>query len=286
MTNNSKWLAALFMVAALAACGGGGGSGGAGGVQPLVLTEPPVTGAPTAVLTASQQTAVDLVAAAKAGAAAVEKVDGFSSLPLGVQVTPPAGVMTTTPIMCHGGGSAQLTQNSASSSTTTVGDSARVVFSGCVEQGFMTSGTVNLTLTRYVNDNNLTALFSAIDLVTNAGGMSRGPFSFTGQIDYNFGAITFSYGIDGVTVVGNGTLSRDGNSITIMAATTRNNLGSGFGEVRLTGWTFNRATGRPSTGTATWTGAAGNSATTTVANDGYHVSITINGVVTNFTVPF
>jgi hypothetical protein len=282
-----KRLAATLTAALMTACGGGGG--GSSPVTPPAAQPaglPPLTGSPTTTLAASSQTAGDLATAAKAGAAAIDKVDGFSSLPLGVQVSPPSAVVTTDTFPCSSGGSVIETDNAASATTTTVGDTAKLQFANCIESGILFSGMLDMTVTRYASDTNLTVSFTASELSVTQGSLTRGPFSFSGQLDYNAGAITFSYGIDGLSVVGAPVVTRNGNLVTVVSAKARINVGTGFVEVQLSNWTFDRTTGRPVSGTATVTAAAGTAATITVGTDGYHVSIVVNGVTTTYVVPF
>lgn len=290
MSTNFKWLAVACMVGSLVACGGGGGDDG--GVAGVVggggaLAAPPIAGAPTATLTSSQQTANELAVAANAGAAAVNVVDGFSALPLGVQVALPTGVTTTETLSCTGGGTATLTENLANPNSLTVGDSGNLVLSNCAELGYVFSGTVALSITRFVNDDDLTSSFSASNLSVSEGGTTRGPLNFTGQIDIVSGQVAYSFNVDGSTVIGIAVVSRNGNVVTISDATTRVNIDAGgFVEIRYSGWVFDLATGRPSAGSATVTAANGDTASVIVQNDGYHWTITVNGVATTYTVLF
>jgi hypothetical protein len=281
------WLSAV-VAGLLSACGGGGGGGtDETPVQPI-LQSPPVTGAPTAVLAATSQTAASLVTASQAGASAVDKVDGFSSLPLGVQVAPPSGVTSTETLACSGGGNMTGTVDAVDPNQPAVGDSAKLQFSNCVEMNVSFSGSVAVRITRYRNDNDFAAAFSVAGLLVTESGLTRGPLSFAGQVDESAAGISFAYEVDQQAVVGDPLVSRSGSTVTVDSATTRSYLGSttGFVEVRLSHWVFNRDTGRPSAGTASVTGANGNSATVTVQADGYHVGISVGGVVSNLVVPF
>ena len=194
MTSLSKWWLAALTVAVLAACGGGGGGGG-GGEPPVppTLQSPPVTGTPTAVLTASSQTAADLVAAARAGASAVDQVEGFSSLPLGVQVSPPSAVTSTETLSCSGGGSYTGSVNALSPDQPSVGDTINLQFANCVEFNISFSGRVDMSITRYVSADDFTGAFSVEGLTMIESGLPRGPLSFKGQVDYSPSGMLFAY---------------------------------------------------------------------------------------------
>ncbi len=290
MLKYSHWLACALVAATLSACGGGGGGdeGGGGGapVVPVPMTAPPLAGSPTAVLAGSQQGAAALVAVVKAGAAAMDKVDGFSSLPLGVQVSPPTAVTTTDTEVCSGGGNVVGTFNVVNANAIFPGDTAKLVFSNCVEFGITTNGMIDLSFTRVVSEDNFASSFTATDLVVSQAGLSRGPASFTGQVDYANGVVNFAYAVDGVSVLGSPSISRTGNNVLVTRGVTRNNLGSGFVESNYNGWAFDRITGRASAGSATVTAANGRSASVSIDVDGYHVTINADGMANVYVVPF
>lgn len=278
----------LAALVTLTACGGGGDSSDASGPATSTADAPPTSGAATAVLTADAQTASRVVTAAQAGAASVEKIDGFSGLPFGVQVAAPTGVITTETQACGGGGSFVLTADTASTSALTTGDTMRMVFSACAEEGVAFSGTVALKVSRAASDNDFAFSFDATNLLVSGGGLDRGPFSFSGHIDYSGSGTSFSYIVDGNTVIGSPVLTRSGNTVSISSATTRSNLGqgSGFVEVQLSNWQFDRSTGRPTAGTATIRAANGDTGIVTVTATGYQVDLVISGVSTRHTVGF
>jgi hypothetical protein len=286
MTKLRNWMSAALIAAALAACGGGGGGGDAG----LVVTAsvPPVTGSPTGAISASAQSTADLVAAAKAGATAANTVNGFSSLPLGVQVTLPTGVVTTNTFPCPNGGSYVLTDNTANPTTTSVGDTEKLVFSNCAELGFTFNGTFDLTATRFAGPNDFGASFVVTNMSVAQSGASHGPFSFTGQIDIHAGNITYAFAVNGHSVVGTVVVTYSGNTVTIASATTRSNLttSSGFVEVHFSNWVFDANTGRPTSGTANVFAANGDTAMIVVQSDGYHVTVNVAGVTTSSVVGF
>ncbi len=286
MRSSGRLLLLFGITAALVACGGGGGSGDA--ASSGAAAAPPVTGAATAVLSASTQTAGEVVAVAKAGASSVEKIDGFSSLPLGVQVSAPTGVITTETHVCTSGGSFVLNADTASTSALTTGDSLRLVFDHCAENPVTFSGTVALKVTRFATDTDFAFNFDATNFVITSSGLDRSPVSFSGQIDFSNNSVSYAYIVDGNTVVGAPVLSRSGNTVAISSATTRSNLGtsSGFVEVRFSNWRFDRSTGRPTAGTATITAANGNTGTVKVTATGYQVVLLIGGVSSNYTVAF
>lgn len=279
MSRLLTWLAPAALAALLGGCGGGGGDSGP------IATAPPVTGTPTAAITASSQTAGDAVTIAKNGASALDKVDSFSALPLGVQ-TAPLAVTTTQTTPCSGGGSEFATINQARAEATTAGDTARLVLTDCTESGIRFNGTIDLSVSRWVSDMNFALSFAATDLTAAQGGTTRGPFSFTGAADFNGNSLSYSFNVDGQAVVGEPAITRNGNTLTIASATVRANYGTGFVEVTFSGWVFDRSTGRPSAGTAIATGAGGNTVKVVVASDGYHATVTVGGVATNYVVAF
>lgn len=282
------WSAVALSVSVLSACGGGGGGDvGASVAAPIVTAAPPVVGTPTASLTASQQTAINLSAAVNTGASAIGIVDGFGALPLGVLLSPPTAVTTTTTVACSGGGTSAETENSANPNRGTVGDSGSVVFSNCLESGRTFNGTVSLNLTRFVDNNNLTTTFSVSNFTVLQGTVMSAPSSFTGQIDLTGGAVAYSYDVNGSSVVGTAVMTRNGSTVSIANGTSRVNFAAGgFVEARYSNWVFNSATGLPDSGSATVIGAPGNTASVSVQVDGYHWLITINGFSTAYTVPF
>lgn len=278
----------LAALVALTACGGGGGSSDASGPAASTADAPPTSGAATAVLSADALTASRVVTAAQAGAASVEKIDGFSGLPLGVQVAAPTGVITTETQACSAGGSFVLTADTVSASALATGDTLRMVFSACKEDIVTFSGTVALKVSRYATENDFAFSFDATNLLISGGGLDRGPFSFSGQIDYSGDRTSFSYIVDGNTVIGSPVVSRSGNTVSISSATTRSNLGqgSGFVEVHLSNWQFDRSTGRPTAGMATIRAANGDNGIVTVTATGYQVDLVISGVSTRYMVGF
>lgn len=289
MIKLSQWLITSALTAALAACGGGGGGADpADTTGPVASTAPPVSGAATAVLSPTAQTASAVVTAARDGASAVEKVDGFSGLPLGVQVSPATGVVTTETVACSGGGSSTITTDTAAANAVAAGDTLRMNFSQCVEPPVTFSGTVLARITRYANENSFAFTFEAQNLTMSGAGVDRGPFSFSGQADYSPAGVSFAYTVDDSTVVGAPSVSRDGNTVVVNNATTRNKLGTGNGfvEVSFSGWTFDRRTGRPTAGTARISAANGDSATITVSSTGYQVVLVVAGASTSHLVPF
>ena len=285
-------IASVSVVLLLASCGGGGDGGGAGGGAGgagagVFANAPPLTGAPTAVLTASQQTAAGLAGAANTGAAAMATMQGFNNLPIAVQLRPPTGVILTDTIDCTGGGSVLETDNLADPNGITVGDTANFVLNACVEFGTTFNGMADLQITRYVDDDNLTTTFTASNISAVIGGTSYGPASFAGQIDINAGQVSYAFNVNGTTVIGNGVASRNGDVVTITSGTVRVSLSAGgFVEIRFSNWIFSYSTGIPTSGSATVTAANGDTANVTVQGDGYHWIVTVNGIPSNFVVPF
>lgn len=288
MTRFKQWLITSLFSAALVACGGGGGGDPADTTGPAASTAPPISGAATAVLSPTAQTASAVVTAARDGASAAEKVDGFSGLPLGVQVAPATGVVTTETVACSGGGNSTITTDTAAANAVAAGDTLRMSFSQCVEPPVTFSGTVLARITRYANENSFAFTFEAQNLTMSGAGLDRGPFSFSGQADYSPAGVSFAYMVDDSTVVGAPSVARDGNTVVVNQATTRSKLGSGSGfvEVTFSGWTFDRRTGRPSAGTARISAANGDSATITVTGTGYQVVLVVGGASTSHLVPF
>lgn len=279
--------AVALSVSLLSACGGGGGDGGASVPAPIVTAAPPVVGTPTAVLTASQQTAINLSAAVNAGASAIGIVDAFGALPLGVLLSPPTALTTSTTIACTGGGSAAEIENSANASSSTVGDSGSVVFSNCVEAGRTFNGSVAFNVIRFIDDRNLATTFSVSNFTVRQGTVTSAPSSFTGQIDITGGLVAYSYDVNGSSVIGTAAMTRNGSTVSIANGTSRVNFAAGgFVEARYSNWVFDSATGLPNSGSATVIGAPGNSASVSVQIDGYHWLITTSGFSTAFTVPF
>lgn len=276
MLHTRTWGLAAVLSVVLAACGGGSD-------EPV---SPPTTGNPTATLAASAQSASDSVAAARSGASALNKVNGIGNLlPVGVQ-SAPLGVTGSDTSGCSGGGSYVETYTVASESRITRGDKDHLVFSSCVEMGITFSGTLDIEVKSYSNDSNFAVTFGASGFTAAQGGVTTGPYSFDGEISLVNGVAGLSFSVDGQTVVGAPSVTRNGSSVVVNAGTTRDKQGDGFVEVRFTGWRFDANTLRPTAGTAVVTGAGGNKATITVAADGYHVSFNIGGTISDYVVPF
>ena len=282
MAHGTKnWVLTVVLAVALTACGGGGGDDA--GMQ---AASPPATGAPTAALSASSQSASDSVASARSGASALNKVNGIGNLlPVGVQSLP-LGVTASDTWSCSGGGSYVETYTVASEDRVSRGDRDHLVFSSCVELGITFSGTLDMEVTSYTSSQTFAVSFEASGFTSVYGGVTNGPYSFAGAISLVNGVVDLSFSVDGNTVVGAPSVTRSGSTVVVNAGTTRNKLGNGFVQVSFSGWRFDAATLLPTAGTAVVTGADGNRATITVASDGYHVSFNIGGTVSNYVVPF
>jgi hypothetical protein len=212
---------------------------------------------------------------------------GFNTLPIAVQLRPPTAVILTDTFACTGGGTVFETDDLADPNGITVGDSARFVLNACIELGVTMTGSIDMLLTRYVDDNNLTTTFSASEITATIGGSTFGPASFAGHLDINAGQVSYAYNVNGTTVIGNGVVSRNGDTVTISSGTVRVGLSTGgFVEISFSNWVFDYRTGIPTSGSATVTAANGDSASVSVQQDGYHWTVTVNGVASNFTVPF
>lgn len=279
MFKTRNWGLAAALALLLTACGGGGDD--SNGTE-----TPPIGGPPTTTLSASQQGASDAVEAARSGASALNKINGIGNLlPGGVQ-SAPLGLTSTDSGVCSEGGSYVETITEASPDRITRGDKDHTVFSSCTEFGITFSGTLDMEVTSYSNDSTFAISIEATGFTATQGGVTTGPFSFEGQISFVNGEVDFSFSVDGQTVVGAPSVSRSGSIVTVDSGITRDNLGNGFVEIEFSDWSFNANTLRPTSGTAVVTGAGGNTATITVASDGYHVRFNIGGTITSYVVPF
>jgi hypothetical protein len=285
-------LIALSMT--LLGCGGGGG-GGDGGTTAVAL--PPVTGATTATLSDSQQTANDLVAVTKAAASNAAAVNGFTTLPLnaGSVATVASGngrvgalaLEKSRTVNCSLGGTAVIKSTYASAAAPSVGDAFQFNFASCSETaGVAASGLVTATVARWVSDQSFAFSYAVTNLSIAENGSSTGPYSFNGNYDYANQISSWSYTVKGQTVVGDPAIIKSGTTTTVSAGTVRTPVGAGFAEVVFTGWVFNASTGQASAGTANIAGASGQRAKITVGSAGYVVELTIGTRKSSYVVPF
>lgn len=282
-------LTALVASVALTACGGGGSSSTSPSPSPAPAptpaAAPPATGTPTGTIASSQTDATALATAAKTGSASLVGANSLGGLPLGLLVAPPNGV-TSTSVACPYGGTYSYSGSFTGTSGTPVsGDSWTGIFTNCsFASGDSINGTVAYTFTNYTSATNFAFTVTATNVTYNYGTGSWGPGSFTAQYADTNGTFSYSYVVNGTTVVGQPSITVSGANTTIGSGSINVNYGGGWVTVVYSGWVFNTSTGLPSAGTATITAANGSSATITVTSTGYLVTYSPgNG---SFTVPF
>lgn len=230
---NRTLLVGLSTLALLAACGGGGGGGGNNTPVPIP------TAAPAAVISSSNQdqvgnlgvqsvnTAVGSVSG-KATAVAVETTS--AEIPNIEQLTLQeinrylatsrkelvAGVTSSQTTACTGGGSITTSAYAASNLVDTVGDSANLVYSNCIESGVALNGTLSMTLLSYTSSSNYIVRANYLNFSVSASGTKA---TINGSIDISLKTSTTE--TRGIT---NGNLSTTATVGTSTATITMNNM--------------------------------------------------------------
>jgi hypothetical protein len=252
-------------------------------------TPPPTSGTPTAGFSSSASDATSLSSLVLPAANSLVQASYSSGLPLGVLVTPPNGVTSTTTISCSVSGSATETFSIANPTVgISAGDSVAFVFNECsFVSGEVVNGSASITYTSYTNSSNFVFTFTGSDLSVVESGTTYGPYSYTGTITDVGGVVSWTYAVDGSTIAGTPVVTTTATTATITSGTINVNYGSGWVTITFTDWSYDLATGLPNPGgTCTITGSDGNSATVTVTSTGYDVSLDISGTTTSYVIPF
>ena len=291
MRYSSTWIFGALL--ALSACGGGGSGGGGG---PASIPAPPATGTPTGIISNTQTAANDLTKTSMTGINAVLNASKLNGVPIGLlggfsgssAKTTAAGVITSSnSVACGTSGTMSFTYTLNTTTGISAGDSATIVFTNCsFVSDYTINGTVIITFTRYVSPTDLAFAITTINLSSTSGGITSGPFNYTGSYDVNNNTIVSAYHINGITVVGQPVVTDDGTYTTIVSGLVHIDYGtSGWVEVAYNNWKIANATGKPVSGMITITAANGDSAVITASAGNYQVDITINGVVTSYNLP-
>jgi hypothetical protein len=287
MRTMSRILIALLAGAALSACGGGddGGPPGNGNGGGNTGSAPPATGAPTTAITSDQGSASALANASISGANALVQASSASGLPLGVLVSPPTGLQSTQTTACPYGGSVTTTINMAGTGGITSGDTVQSTYANCAyAAGYVMNGSSQIRYDRWVSATDFAFSVTLTNFTYTYDGRTWGPYSYTGNYAYANGSYSYSYTVNGATIVGQPVVSTSGTNITVNSGTVRTTYGGGWVEWTYQGFTYDSATGRPISGTVTVTGSNGTRAVITVTSTGYTVAITVNGTTTTYTV--
>lgn len=255
---------------------------------PTPSTPPPTTGSPTTTLTASQSSAQSLADSARANADALVQAGTLNGVPIGVLVSPPNALTSSSTQPCTAGGTFTYTFNFASNTgTLSSGDTYSASYNNCsFSTGSVISGSINVVYSRWVSATDYAFDITATGYTVTSGSFSYGPYSYSAHYDNTGGQFSYSYTVNGSTVIGQPVVAVTGTSATISSGTIRTNYGGGWVEVSISNWHYDTATGRPTSGTMTVTAANGTTATITVTNTGYTVQITVNGVTSSYSVPF
>jgi hypothetical protein len=269
-----------------------------------------VSGTPSATLASSQASADALAALSAAGAedlAIASSASGIGWVAVPTSVSVPASVsmstmavaastgVTSGTTICASAGNYVITPDfiSGSEANPALGDGYVVVYTGCQGSGGVTlDGTLDArfqTFTSY--DDYSLALTYTNWTASYAGSSSLGPTNFSGLYTHTTSGDTFSYLVDGVTVVGQPTLSASGAAFTVLSGTAHAFVGSSkvdWVSIVYTNWKFDASTHQPLSGQATLTGANGTQAVVIVTTSGgipsYNVAITTASGTTNYTV--
>jgi hypothetical protein len=279
MITSMKYFIVASATALLVACGGGGTSLPATPVT-TAITTPALAATPTAVLVDTSAEANALASEVKAGLTGAQGVNGASALPLGIQTSSlPSGVTTDMSSICAGGGTASLSGNISQGSTSMpLNTPLTTTFNNCalVIGGASVSGSMVMNFTRYTSAANM-AMNVRFNNFSMSGGGLASTQTFSGAIacDYQGVATASScFYSDGNRSWDTGTSYSGGVANGTYAA----NYGNG--SVKVDFVNFGTAGG-----TATITGASGNSAVVTyISATSYVVRITKNGITTTHTV--
>ena len=252
-------------------------------------TPPPSSGTPTASISSSTSDATNISTLVLPAANSLLQASYSSGLPLGVLVSPPNGVTSTTTVTCSVSGSATETISIANPTVgISSGDSISMVFNDCsFEAEEAVNGTATITYTSYTDPNDWVVTYTGSDLSVTVSGTTYGPYSYSGTITDVGGAISWTYAVDGSTIAGSPVVTTTGTTATITSGTINVNYGSGWVTITFSNWSYDLATGLPNPGgTCVITASDGNSATVTVTSTGYDVSLDISGTTTSYVVPF
>jgi hypothetical protein len=287
----------LVALLALGACGGGGSSSNPGNGGPAPIPAPPASGTPTATITNTITSAGVLAKTGASGSEALLYSNSINGVPLpfvgGVtganpttSVATPAGIITSgNTLSCGVTGTMSVTFRVDNGNVMTAGDSATIVFTNCAFTSELTvNGTITLTIVRYVSTTDYAVTMQVANFTSVGGGVTEGPFNFTGTVDFNNNTITYSYNVNGVTVVGQPVMVVSSTQTTINSGVIHVFYDTGWVEVAYNNWVIDSATGKPVSGMLTITAANGDTAMVTVVGGNYQVDIAINGVLTSHTV--
>lgn len=278
-------------VMALTACGGGGGDGGGNTTTPQST---PSSGTPTATISNTSNTATALAkSSTNASSSAINAGNFDSNGQLNIVNT----LLSSFPLpvstakfdqSCGNTGGMLTIQYSVSDVTTiSVNDTLSVSYKDCqLSNGAIVNGSVNYKMTRFVSATDYTIQIDAQKFSVSVNGVTYGPVSYTGNIDFSNSIVTIStgtYNLGSAITVVDFKLTSDPTRI-VMNATVNTAYDTGWINCVYNNWTIDKTTSKPVSGSITITGANGNKAVITVVNGSYQVDITINSVVTSYTV--
>lgn len=257
-----------------------------------VLTVSPVAGGgQLTTIAASQDTANKAVQSVNQGVATLRQADAASSLPGGAFTrTLPGGASIQQSLACAtlgtgGSGTIDFTINvdDATQRPTT----STFNYNNCSFQsvGYSASfnGTGALTYSNYVSAESFTysLTFNMSYNISSGGVVEQGTLNSTEVCTISAAGADCRFQV-GDALVDNVTISTSGSVTTISSGS----IDSSTIDCVYTGYTYDGATGRATSGSVTVTDAQGNQAVVTASATGYTVVITVNGQSSTWTVAF
>lgn len=309
-TSNSlalRRVGALFAITAavaVTACGGGGSpSPSPAAPTPSSPTPPaPTPSSSVTAITDSQTGASGLVAVVNANVETVAQADAASNAPgaVGALITDlPTGAVTTQTQQCSelgsilgGTGSGSYTYTSDIDTNAYQVKSISVQYNNCTYSfsGATLSYNGTMAFTYGYTGTNISSVNYTYDLTyaySGAYGSDSGTLKSSSTCSVLGGQYDCSYNI-GSAAVRNVNVSRNGTKTTVTSATVKTNGSATSNNLTVTysGWVYDSATGRATSGTVTVTDTNGRSATITVTSTGYRVVITAGGTTRTYDIAY
>lgn len=290
-------IAVVAVAAVLAACGSDDDNAGT-----AVTQGPPGTGTGTGggaatvtAITASQDTANALVSEVNASVSGIQEASAADFLPGGIgTVGLPTGITSQGTIDCStlgggsGSGSGTVSYSFTVDENTSVPTASTFAYNNCsfgaAGYSYSMNGSGSLVYTNF-NASNGDYTYTLTYNVTYS--FSGGGYSDSGTINSTETCTSVadvencSYRV-GDNQISNVSVQSSGSVTTIAEAT----VAGTYLNCVYSGWTYDAATGRATSGTVTVTDGSGNSAVVTATGSGYTVVITIGSSVSTWTVSF
>ncbi len=146
-------------------------------------------------------------------------------------------------------------------------------------------GSAIIDINRWNSASDYNMTIQLVALTGSEGGISYGPYNYSGNIDETNGVVSYTYSGSDWTVMGDPVVTSNGTTATITSGTVRvNYASSGWVRVNTSNWVFDVNTGIAANGsTMTITASNGTSALVTATGGGhYTVAITVGGATNSY----